>query len=49
MATVSLPKEISALFADAHDDFPAITGKTSDDDVQRIHQCNLQTLQDIDL
>ena len=49
MTTVSLPKEISALFADAHDDFPAIIGKNSDDDVQRLCRHNFQDLQDIDL
>ena len=31
MKTVSLPKEISALFSDAHDNFPAIIGKPSND------------------
>ena len=49
MTTVSLPEEISALFADAHDNFPVIIGKPDDDDVQRLFRRNFQTLQDIDL
>ena len=49
MTTVSLPEEISALFADAHDNFPVIIGKPSDDDVQRLFRHNFQALQDIDL
>ena len=43
------PKEISALFADSHDNFPAIIVKPSEDDVQRLRQRNFQALQDIDL
>ena len=49
MMTVSLPEEISALFADAHDDFPTIIGKPSDDDLQRLCRHNFSALQDIDL
>ena len=49
MAIVSLPKEISALFSKSHDDFPAIIGKPSYDDVQRLFQRNFQAFQDIDL
>ena len=49
MTTVSSPKAIAALFADAHDDFPAIIGKPSDDDVQRLLRRNLQAFQDIDI
>ena len=49
MTNVSLSEEISALFSDAHDDFPTIIGKPSNDDVQRLHQQNFQALQDIDL
>ena len=49
MTTVSSPEEISALFTNAHDNFPAIIGKTSDDDVQRLCRRNFQALQDIDL
>ena len=49
MTTVYSPKAIAALFADAHDDFPVITGKPSDDDVQRLLRRNFQALQDIDL
>ena len=49
MTTVSSPEAIAALFADAHDDFPAIIGKPSDDDVQRLLRHNFQALQDIDL
>ena len=47
MTTVSSPEAIAALFADAHDDFPAIIGKPSDDDVQRLRRHNFQALQDI--
>ena len=49
MTAVSLPEEISALFADIHDDFPAMIGKPSDNDVQRLCRRNIQALQDIDL
>ena len=49
MTTVSLPGEISVLFADAHSDFPTIIRKPSDDDVQRLRQRNFVALQDIDL
>ena len=49
MTTVSLPEEIAALFADAHDNFPSITGKPSENDVQRLLQRNFQALQNIDL
>ena len=49
MTTVSLPEEISLLFADAHNNFPAFIGKPSDDDVQRLFQHNFQALQDTDL
>ena len=49
MTTVSSPEEISALFADTHDDFPVIIGKPSDDDLQRLRRRNFQALQDIDL
>ena len=49
MMTVSLPEEITALFANAHDNFPAIIGKPSDDDVNRLSQSNFKALQDINL
>ena len=49
MTNVSSPDEISALFADAHDNFPAINGKPSNDNVQRLCRRNFQALQDIDL
>ena len=49
MTTVSLPEKISALFADAHDDFSAIIRKHSDDDVQCLCRRNFSALQDIDL
>ena len=49
MTTVSSPEAIAALFADAHDDFPAIIGKPSDDDVNRLSQSNFKALQDINL
>ena len=49
MTIVSLPKEISALFADAHNNFPAIIIKPSDDDMQRLRRHNFAALQDIDL
>ena len=49
MTTVSLPKEIAALFADTHDDFPAIIGKPSDNDTHCLRRCNFQALQYIDL
>ena len=49
MTTVSSPKEIYALFDDAHDNFPAIIRKPSDDDVQRLRHCNFASLQDINL
>ena len=49
MTTVYLPKEISALFANAHDDFLAIIRKTSDDEVQCLCRRNYAALQDIDL
>ena len=49
MTNVSSPEEISALFADAHNDFPAIIGKPSNDDVQRLRRRNFAALQDIDL
>ena len=47
MTTVSLPEEISALFADAQNDFPVIIGKPSDDDVQRLLRRKFASLQDI--
>ena len=49
MTTVSLPEEISALFSDTHNDFPAIIVKTSNDDVQHLCRRNFAALQDIDL
>ena len=49
MTTVSLPKKISALFYDAHDDSPLIIGNPSDDDVQRLLRRNFSALQNIDL
>ena len=49
MTTVSLPEEISALFSDAHNNFPAIIVKTSNDDVQHLRRRNFAALQDIDL
>ena len=49
MTTISFPKAIAALFVNAHDDFPVIIGKTSDDDVQRIFRRNFQSLQHINL
>ena len=49
MTTISYPKEIAALSADSHNDFPAILGKPSDDDVKRLSRHNFQALQDIDL
>ena len=49
MMTVCSPKAITALFFDAHDDLPAIIGKTSDNDVQHLRQRNFQALLDIDL
>ena len=49
MTTVTLPKEISALFADAHNNFPAIIGKHSNDDLQCLRHRNFAALQDIDL
>ena len=49
MMTVSLPEQISALFADAHDDLPAIIRRTSDDDVQRLYRCNFGSLQGINI
>ena len=48
MTTMSLPEEISALFANAHDYFPTIIDKTSDNDVQRLRRRNIVDLQDID-
>ena len=49
MMTVSSPKEIPALFADAHNGFPAIIGKPTNNDVNHLRRHNLQALQDIDL
>ena len=49
MTTISSPEEISAIFANAHDNFPAIISIPSDDDVQRLHRRNFQSLQDINL
>ena len=49
MTTVSSFKEISALFANAHNNFPAIIRKPSDDYVQRLCRSNFQSLQDINL
>ena len=49
MTTVSPPEEISALFADAHDDFSAIIGKPSNDDVQRLCRRKFVALQDINI
>ena len=49
MATVSLPKEISTLFPDANDDFPAIIFKPSKYDVHHLRQNNFAALQDINL
>ena len=47
MTIVSSSKEISALFADAHNEFPTITGKPSEDNVQSLSQRNFQALQNI--
>ena len=49
MTTVSAPEEISALFTDAHDNFHAIIGKPSDNDVQCLRRRNFQDLQYINL
>ena len=49
MMTLSLPEEISALFANTHNNFPAVIRKPSDDDVQRLLRRNFAALQDIDL
>ena len=49
MTTVSSPEEISALFANTHEDFPIIIGKSSNNDMQRLRRRNLQSLQDINL
>ena len=49
MTTVSLPEEISALFADAHDDLSTIIGKPSYKEVQRLCHRNFQSFQDINL
>ena len=49
MTTVSSPKELSAFFSDANNDFPAIIGKPSVNDVQRLCQRKFSALQDIDL
>ena len=49
MTIIYLPGEISAIFADTHHDFPAIIGKPSDDDMQRLCRRNFQALQDINL
>ena len=46
---MSLPKEIAALFANSHGEFPASIGKPSNDDVQRLCRRNFAALQDIDL
>ena len=48
MTTVSSPKEISALFADVHNELPDTIGKPSDNDVQSLCQRKFATLQDID-
>ena len=47
MTTVPSPEEIFSLFSDTHDNFSAIIGKLSDDDVQRRSRRNFQALQDI--
>ena len=49
MTTVSSPEEISSLFTDTHDDFPAIIGKPSNDDVQRLCHRKCVSLQDINI
>ena len=49
MTTASSPKEISALFADDHDEFTTIIGKPSNDDMHRLCQRNFAYLQDINL
>ena len=49
MTNVSFPKEISSLFDDDHNNFPAIIGKSSDDYLQCLCHSNFTSLQDIDL
>ena len=49
MTNVSFPKEISSLFDDDHNNFPAIIGKSSDDYLQCLCHSNFTALQDIDL
>ena len=49
MMSVYLPEEISALFADAHDNFPVIIDEHSEDDVHRICWRNFQDLKYINL
>ena len=49
MTTVFYPKEISALFTNANNNFPVLIGKPSDYDVQHIHPHNFSSLQDINL
>ena len=49
MTIVSSPEEISAFFSNAHNDFPVIIGKPSNNDVQRLRRRNFVALQDINL
>ena len=42
-------REISALFDNAHNYFPTIIERPSDDDMQHLRQCNFAALQDINL
>ena len=49
MTTMSSPDEIFTLFTNAHDKFPAIIGKPSDDDMQRLCRRKFSALQDINL
>ena len=46
---MSSPKEIFTLFVNAQNDFPAIIGKPSNDDVQRLCRCKFSALQGINL
>ena len=49
MRTVTSPKETSEIFADAHEDFPTMTGKPSDDDLWCLCLRSFAAIQDIDL
>ena len=44
-----IPKEISALFANDHNDFPVIIGKPYNNDVQCLRRRKFAALQDINL